>query len=311
MSTTPPDAPFIDADAEDTNTLPAVVTQTMVPATLNELAARTDDALAIIDTRIRVINTVRGASIAMTHPEDWVLFKAKDGRVVGYLEDVGCNRVRDLFGISVYNVGNYEKVAGSTPEDFTYFLRGDGRCSITGQVLEGIEGARSSTDDVGKGKVGAQLDITVRKSTRANLDGNITRRLAGLQSIPVEELDAAWKGTAKKSAHCRLGRGFGSQAERQGAEIRQAQQPPDVTPPTCKVCGATMQFKPAGQSTSGTNYDAFWSCPDRNTKHKDQKSAINDSDWRKELADRAAAAATPREPSPAAATTPREPGEDG
>ena len=63
-----------------------------------------------------MIETLRKSSIRATHPEDWVLFKAAEeqgGQVVGYLEDAGCDRVRDLWGIEIFDISRPEKVAGA------------------------------------------------------------------------------------------------------------------------------------------------------------------------------------------------------
>ena len=59
-----------------------------VPVTLGELAAMKGEAIEILDARVQILETLRRASIRATHPEDWVLFKARDedgGQVVAFL----------------------------------------------------------------------------------------------------------------------------------------------------------------------------------------------------------------------------------
>ncbi|MCK5318249.1 MAG: hypothetical protein KAJ55_10055 [Anaerolineales bacterium] len=223
---------------------------------LAELAARKGEGLAIIEARAKILETLRKAAIRATSPEDWLLFRDKVGAVIGYLQDCGCDRVRDLYGIEVQNVGRPEKVSGEDGGSFTYLIMGGGYCGITHQTVEAIEGGRSSTDDFVRDKQGVELELAVRKAARANLDGNITRELAGLKSVPLGELNEAWKDSNKTSADCRLGRGFGSGAERQGADVQTGAGVPQSQAPKCPKCGGPMKFVRAKEG----KYEAFWSC---------------------------------------------------
>ena len=244
-----------------------------VPTTLGQLAALKGEAIEIIEARVQVIATLRTASIRATHPEDWLLFKSPDERVIGYLQDGGCDRVRDLWGIEVFDITKPEKVAGAEPHVFHYLITGSGRCKLTRQVVEAMEGGRSSTDDFCRDKRGADLELAVRKAARANLDGNITRELAGMKSVPVTELELAWAATNKQIAHCRRGRGFGSGDERLGATREGV---PDVPPPTCPHC----QTKGVYRAAKGTR-GAFYGCPNY-AKHPDQKFIIDAAKWEKD-----------------------------
>ena len=247
-----------------------------VPTTLGELAALKGEAIEIIEARAQVLHTLRVAAIRATHPEDWLLFKSPDeqgGQVIAYLQDCGCDRVRDLFGIEVFDIGRPEKISGTEPGVFHYVILGSGRCKFTRQTVEAMEGGRSSTDDFCKDKQGAELELAVRKAARANLDGNITRELAGMKSVPVDELARAWDGTAKRVEGCRLGRGFGSRAERLGATAAGV---PDVPPPVCAVCGTTGAYRP-GKDGRG----AFYGCP-KYASHKDRKWIVDAEQWIKQ-----------------------------
>lgn len=269
-------------------------------ATITELATLKGEAQDVIHARVQIITTLRLASIRATHPEDWVLFKAKEehgGQIVGYLQDAGCDRVRDLWGIEVFDVGKPEKITGSEPGVFHYLISGSGRCRLTRQVLESIEGGRSSSDDFVKGKTGVELDLLIRKAARANLDGNVTRELAGMKSVPLGELEAAWKGTSKRIEQCRKGRGFGSADERVGASRAQE---PNVEPPICPHCGTTGVYRPAKGDRK-----PFYGCPNY-TKHPNRKFIVDAATW---VADRQ----RPTSPPAAAGIGPapsREPGED-
>jgi hypothetical protein len=317
--------PEVVADDREANDDRLALRRPDVPITLSELAARKGEAPEIIEARVQVLETLHRASIRMTDPTDWILFKSPDdqgGQIVGYLQDAGCDRVRDLWGIEVFNISKPEKVAGADPETFHYLVTGDGRCKLTRQVVEQMEGGRSSTDDFCRGKTGAELHLLVRKAARANLDGNIVRELAGLKSVAIEAIRAAWVGTPKQVENCRLGRGFGTRDERLGARSEKA---PDLEPPTCPHCGAKGVYRP-----SRGNRGAFYGCPNFN-KHPQQRWIVDAAEWQQQSSRKPAAAPAP-EPAgkgaangaakPAAAAplsdtdipfggSPREPGEEG
>jgi hypothetical protein len=275
-------------DAEPTH----LIRSPQTPTTINDLAALKGEALEVIEARVQVIETLRRASIRATSPADWLLFKAPEeqgGQIVGYLQDAGADRVRDLWGIEIFGVSAPEKITGNDPAVFHYIIRGSGRCKLTRQVLEEVEGGRSSTDDFCRGKVGADLELSVRKAARANLDGGITRELAGMKSVPLAEIEAAWIGTPKKIADCRRGRGFGTHEERLGARSDKA---PDLDPPICPHCGSAGVYRAAKG-----NRGAFYGCP-KYTTHQDKPAWIVDAaKWAAEAAQRGAAA-------PAAASSP-------
>lgn len=247
-----------------------------VPTTLGELAALKGEAVEIIEARAQVLHTLRTAAIRATHPEDWLLFKSPEelgGQITGYLQDCGCDRVRDLYGIEVFGITPPQKISGTEPATFHYVITGSGRCKFTKQTVEAMEGGRSSTDDFCKDKTGADLELAVRKAARANLDGNITRELAGMKSVPVDELARAWDGTAKKVDGCRLGRGFGSRSERLGGASEKA---PEVAPPVCPHCGSTGVYRP-GRNGRG----AFYGCP-KYQSHADKKWIVDAEAWIKQ-----------------------------
>jgi hypothetical protein len=181
-----------------------------------------------------------------------------------------------------------------------YVIRGDGRSRLTLQTVSNVEGGRQSTDDFCKDKTGAALELTVRKATRANLDGGIVRELTGLAAVPIEDLASAWEGTAKKTEHCRRGRGFGTQDERLGA-TREGE--PDVEPPTCPHC-APVNGQPVKLKYRPGKGDrvAFFGCPNWE-KHPNAKVIVDAAKWVAE-SKRFAAEAGEK-------TAAREPGEEG
>jgi hypothetical protein len=190
----------------------------IVPGSLTDLASRLDDGMAIIKAREMILETARHAGVRMTEPEDWLLFKDKQGRTVGYLQDCGCERVRPIFGISTFDVGRPEKLP-LADGGFIYTITGSGRCALTQEIIENVMGGRASTDDYITRQdpplKGAQLELAVMKAARSNLEGNITRALAGLKTVPLEEIEEIFSPDKKKTrARFREGRGFGKQADR-------------------------------------------------------------------------------------------------
>ncbi len=285
-----------------------------VPADLNEIAALRSTGVEIVEARALVLTTLRKAAIRMTSPADWLLFKSPEeqgGQIVGYLQDCGADRVRDLYGIEIFGLSAPELVETNDKEVFHYLITGSGRCKLTRQVLEDVEGGRSSTDDFCKGKTGLELKLAVRKAARANLDGNITRELSGLKSVPVEEIAAAWEGLNKKTENCRRGRGFGTRDERVGGTSGKT---PEVDPPVCPHCNSKGAYRPGKDGRK-----PFYGCPNYQ-KHPNQKFIVDAEKWVAEQ--QAKTATTPAtNGAPAGKTTPptsdeifgggRQPGEEG
>jgi len=119
---------------------------------------------------------------------------------------------------------------------------------------------------------GAALELAVRKAARANLDGSITRELAGLQSVPLEEIMEAYKTDPSKTrARFREGRGFGSQSERSQA----GEKAPDaIEAPVCPRCNVDMIFR-SGEGKNG-HYE-FWGCP--NFRDKKCPETVKHEEW--------------------------------
>lgn len=263
-----------------------------IPITVNELATLKGEAIEILEARIQILDTARMRGIRMTHPEDWVLFKSPDDRITGYLQDAGCDRLRDITGIEVFNVSTPERVVAADGQSYMYLVRGSGRSRLTLQVVEEMEGGRESTEDFCKDKKGAAQELAVRKAARANLDGNITRELAGLKTVPLDELKKAWEGTNKNWENCRRGRGFGSRDERLGGR---AEAVPDVDPPVCPHCNTPGVYRQA-KGTRG----AFYGCKNYE-KHADKKFLVDAAKW---IADHAPKAADKATTTPATGSAP-------
>jgi hypothetical protein len=288
----------------------------LVPRTLDDLAALAGTgALENIRAREVVLTTARFAILRMAAPEHMVLFKAPDAQITAYLSDHACEGARNMLGIEIYNQSRPEKLLGDEPGEFHYVVTGDGRCKLTGQTIERVEGGRSSTDDFCKGKHGLALELDVRKAAVANLIGRIVRSLGALNEVPTRDLETAWAGTNKSVDQCRRGKGFGSRNERLGAAPEKG---PNLDPPICPHCQSRGLYRPAKGDRK-----PFYGCPNY-AKHPEKKFIVDVEAWQRQHA-----AAAPKNGAPAAAPAPgaappmptadeifggghgREPGEEG
>jgi len=278
-----------DTDIEHDEIVPADVAPSTglerrrfdAPLRLEEIAMlKADEGVAIIKAQETILTTLRASAIRMTSPEDWVLNKTPDeqgGQITAYLENCGGQRLRKHFRIEIFNVGdppgsgNPTRIPTADPKVFYYVIRGDGRCNLTGEVIEGVEGARGSTGPWAANFTGEELEINMRRAARTNLDGRITRDLAGLNSVPAAELEAAWAGTTKKLAQCRRGKGFGTRDARMGGDVARDA---GIDPPVCRLCNSKMVLR------KGQRGD-FYSCPKYRDHGKDAYTVDADK-WIKE-----------------------------
>ena len=262
-------------EARPVETRPA--SELVAPQSIHDIAAlKGDEAIRIIETKDMILRRIRALSLRLTSPNDWVLFRTRDGEVYGYVTEAGCQRFRQLWGIEINNVSD-PRVEQESDGEFSVTLTGDGYCNLTRLGVTGIIGQRGSREDFVKYEKGTKLQSLVKKAARANLDGNITRELCGLKNVPEAEIKEAWKDTGKTTDRCAKGKGFGTQAEREGAEVQTG--PDGVKPPACPKCGTEpMRFRPAGKKKNGDSYSAFWGC----FNFPECKGYVRDSDWRRE-----------------------------
>jgi hypothetical protein len=230
------------------------------PATLSEIAALGGEGVKIVKARVQILETLKAASISMTHPEDWLLFKDKDGNIKCYLMDAGCDRISALWGIEIFNISDPVKIVAED-KSFCYVVVGDGRCAITGQVVEKIEGMRASTDDIAKTLKGAKQEYVVRKSARANLDGSVLRELSGFKNVPLSVLEETIPGKNWRDRGTK-GKGFGSSGERQME--RETDVDLSSPAPKCPKCGGDMWDNRRDKLSGRTNPKA----PDFKCKNK-------------------------------------------
>jgi hypothetical protein len=255
----------------------------VIPETITQLAPLGAQAKAVIKAREEIVDTAVRASVRLTHPQDWVLFKDKStGRVTGFLQDSGCKRIDRLWGIQVTPKSGFEKLEDGG--EFVIIVAGDAYCKLTDSWIHDIQGMRSSEEKFAEqSATPLQKLFRVKQGARANLDGNCVRRMSGLQNVPQAFLDECWKGSSKTTRECSLGRGFGSAQERQGTNTR-SDETPNVPAPICESCGSELRYVPGGVGKTG-KWDPYWKCKDYmwdNAKRVGNgHSRISAADWEK------------------------------
>ena len=245
------------------------LSKTVLPFTMADLAAREDGA-AILDRGIQNYITLRRASIALTEPQDWTLYRIDEGRVRGYLENVGVERVWAMWGPEQYDLTKPVRIDDAESGHFSISITGSCLFKRTGHSVEQITATRYSHEEfiVKRNLPRLQLEPEVARSARSSLNGKHGRVLMGLNAVPTQELDDVWEKAGmkwKSTKLCNLGRGFGSKAERAGAAVQQSEIDPQYQP-KCDTCHGPMKFIPSGKTQQGKPYLAFWSCPSKEHK---------------------------------------------
>ena len=169
-------------------------------------ARRDEDTIAglVLDKTTDVIAKHRElleASIKVTYPEDWVVYPSRDGHKLCYLQDVGCQRIRALWGISFDRTDLMRDMIEERIEDdddvhFQYIARVGGACSVTGETSDEL-GSRLTSDGLFKiawhdarnePSERARLKANVRKAALANGQGRLVRKFTGTNLMPIEVL---------------------------------------------------------------------------------------------------------------------------
>lgn len=174
----------------------------LVPVLPHAAPETTIAAVAVreVEEAARAARELQEASLKLTQPEDWVLFATRDGAQVCFLEDVGCQRVRPLWGITFDATDLRRDLVDRELEDGHFIAEAivRGRSAVTGEVVEEV-GNRSSTGFFGKAWAASegkavereQVKANVRKAALANARGRCVRTIAGLGQVPLARLVSA------------------------------------------------------------------------------------------------------------------------
>ena len=163
-----------------------------------------EQATKRVETMVKLLESLRAASIRATYPSDWIIHTSvdRDGTVikqVGYLQDSGAERAAKPWGIEVGNPAiDREDFPDGT---YTYHMLAEAWSKVTGERLDYVEGSRWSGDPFFQRQKKTDEDridpTDVRKSAYSNLHGRAVRSLGGLNGVPIEILLKAGIDTAK------------------------------------------------------------------------------------------------------------------
>jgi len=138
-------------------------------------------------------------SVRRTFTTDWVIFRAKDGAELGFLQDCGCERITGLWGIEFDRLsleGFREEVYDEGGDrQISWEIMVGGRAALTGEHQVEI-GFRSSSGFFGKAwddskdkpVERALVRVNIKKSALANGRGRLIRLLTGLGQVPKDQL---------------------------------------------------------------------------------------------------------------------------
>ena len=170
----------------------------------------------------------RSRDIASTSPQDWTLYAAQDGKVIGCLRDSGGRKVAPWYGISISNhrgVDGQKGIPTRTTETKTI----DGE-EVEVEVLEMLADVRRGdmlaegvymcvrSDDHFIGRTNRQERLggprrqDLRACLRTMTDTKCIRVITGLNKVPGPELVESGIDLAL----CHHGHGYGTSGQRQG-----------------------------------------------------------------------------------------------
>lgn len=200
-------------------------------APLLEVLSKLENAEALFARRASLMESFYTTALRRTRPQDWILFKDKQGNVNAMLAASGAELVAEVYGIRIFNIRPMDSRGMFAPERVeivggAYELRGacDAYSRVNGREAWGLEISRRSDEQFtgrsvnedGKfdfeGKSANPSDL--RSAVLTGLRTKTVRVLCGMTRVPPSDLEKAWIGSPKKTDDCRKGSGFGTGKER-------------------------------------------------------------------------------------------------
>lgn len=191
--------------------------------------ARIEGAAAIAEAKHRVSLYLRELAIKLTSPQDWVIHGTGDAAtaslcvpgalVIKQWLEIGLEnfRPRDqkdgAFRPREEKLPNGERKWSAWCDAESRFL-GLRELDIEESVLESQEftGRRGPNRELGE--LGVR-DILVSMKNRLTTKAVVA--FTGLKSVPIAELDAAWRESGKSTTGCRRGHGYGRGSDRKAS----------------------------------------------------------------------------------------------
>lgn len=216
---------------------PLAVSPSEVPASdAMSLARMGAQGLELFESRATLLRQCRFVALKNTDPRAWLLSKTDgtdgtEGAVVATFCAPGYPAVAAAYGIAARflpqdsdgifrpeRVNQQGEVIGAAVRVPVYGYRGFawGNSAFNGQEVQ-VQITRMSDEDfIGR----QQRDGDLRLTCFTGLKKKLVAELAGITTVPAEELEEAWEYEPGKSVErCRKGHGFGTSSERRGAKV--------------------------------------------------------------------------------------------
>jgi hypothetical protein len=201
-------------------------------ATVIDQLSRLDNAVAIIERRTAMMESLRVAAIRRTNPSDWVLTKPRVGDEFAMLTAAGARKVSEVYGIGLRPIPPATSLEPQKVEQkggkYSYRIRAIAYSNVNGQEVE-IEAERRNDEEFTGRSVDADnnlkprgvqaLDSDLRSATYQLALTKAARVLGGMIRVAGVELDSIWKGTDKSTAKCVKGHGYGTSGDRAAESV--------------------------------------------------------------------------------------------
>ncbi|HKQ97124.1 MAG TPA: hypothetical protein VJV75_04545 [Candidatus Polarisedimenticolia bacterium] len=183
----------------------------------------------VLEARAELIKTIREIAIKQTAPEDWTLYKARDGSVLGVPTAAACLKIRRWAGVSIFNHRGLDgaempalREAKNTKGENILIIEGLADGQSGRDLMPGIYfSIRSDDDFVGRATVannprrGGPRQEDLMSCWRTGIDAKVVRAMTGTTKVSAVELVALGIDVAR----CVKGSGFGNAQERAAGSV--------------------------------------------------------------------------------------------
>jgi hypothetical protein len=182
----------------------------------------------VLEARAELISTIRTIAIKQTAPEDWTLYRARDGSVLGVPTAAAALKIRRWAGVSIMNHRGMDgepsptvREAKNAKDEKIIVIEGfaDGLCGR--DTMPGIYfSVRSDDQFIGRAgadtpRKGGPRQEDLMSCWRTGIDSKVVRCMTGTTKVSETELTAHGIVTAR----CVKGSGFGNAQERSAGSV--------------------------------------------------------------------------------------------
>ena len=177
-----------------------------------------DRAVQIVQARIEGLQTIRRAAIAATGPQDWVLFRDREGHVSALLRASGAAKVAGYYGVVIRPRGDVVVRRGEDGGGKVAEIQVDAACAVLGTAICGLVASRHEGEQF-TGRDHATVGLEdLKKAAYTSALAKAVRILCGLSGVSLSDLATAWECSEESAEkRCYRGSGYGKSADRQPA----------------------------------------------------------------------------------------------